>query len=80
MNKRSIDTGRAAAGAIAKDASSAADVPGYAGTNLPERGLSAAGLEDAAARALADPDDPGGRAGRHVIEAAAERPEATVGA
>ncbi len=73
-------TGRATAGAIAKDAGSAADVPGYAGTSVPERGLSAAGLDAAAARALADPDHPGGRAGRHVIEAAAERPEASVGA
>jgi len=72
--------GRAAASAIAKDAGSAADVPGYAGTSVPERSLSAAGMEDAAARALADPDDPGGRAGRAVIEAAAERPEAPVGA
>ena len=72
--------GRAAAGAIAKDAGSAAGVPGYAGTNVPERSLSAAGLEAAAARALADPDDPGGRAGRAVIEAAAERPDASVGA
>ena len=70
--------GRAAASAIAKDAGSAADVPGYSGTSVPERGLSAAGLEDAAARALADPDDPGGRAGRAVIEAAAGRPEAPV--
>jgi len=72
--------GRAAAGAIAKDAGFAADVPGYAGTNVPERSLSAAGLEAAAARALADPDDPGGRAGRAVIEAAAGRSEAPVGA
>ncbi len=72
--------GRAAASVIAKDAGSAADVPGYAGTSVPERGLSAAGMEDAAARALADPDDPGGRAGRHVIEAAAARPEASIGA
>ena len=74
------NAGRAAASAIAKDAGSAADVPGYAGTSVPERGLSAAGLEAAAARTLADPDDPGGRVGRHVIEAAAERPEAPVGA
>ena len=72
--------GRAVAGAIAKDADSAADVPGYAGTGVPERSLSAAELEAAAARALADPDDPGGRAGRHVIEAAATRPDASVGA
>ena len=71
--------GRAAAAAVAKDASSAADVPGYAGTSLPERGLGAAELNAAAARALADPDDPGGRAGRAVIEASVARPEAPVG-
>ena len=71
--------GRAAAAAIAKDASSAADIPGYAGTSLPERGLGAAELDAAAARALADPDDPGGRAGRAVIDAAVARPEEPVG-
>ena len=61
--------GRATASAIARDADSATDVPGYAGTSVPERGLGAAELDAAAARALADPDDPGGRAGRAVIEA-----------
>ena len=71
--------GRAAASAIARDADSATDVPGYAGTSVPERGLGAAELDAAAARALADPDDPGGRAGRAVIEAATARPEAPVG-
>ncbi len=71
--------GRAAAAAIAKDAGSAADVPGYAGTSLPERGLGAAELDAAAARAMADPADPGGRAGRAVIEAATTRPEEPVG-
>ena len=35
--------GQAAAGAIARDATMAADVPGYAGTNLPERRLTAVG-------------------------------------
>ena len=55
-------------------------MPGYAGTNLPERDLGADELEGAAAkRALADPADPGGRAGRAVIEGATARPDASVG-
>ena len=70
--------GKAAASAIAKDAGSTAHVPGYSGTILPERGMSAGELESAASRVLADPADPGGRAGRHVIEASAVRPEVSV--
>ncbi len=72
--------GQATAGAIAKDADSTAHVPGYAGTNLPERGLGAGDLRDAADRVINDPADPGGRAGRSVIEGAAGRPDAPVGA
>ena len=70
--------GSAAAGAIARDAAKAGTVPGYAGTNLPERGLMAAGMEDAARMHLADPDDPGARAGRMVIEGTAVRPAVPV--
>ena len=70
--------GSAAAGAIARDASNASAVPGYAGTNVPERNLTAAGMEDAARLRLADPDDPGGSAGRAVIEGTAVRPAAPV--
>ena len=70
--------GQAAAGAIARDASSSGKVPGYAGTDVPERDLTAAGMEDAARAALADPDDPGGEAGRAVIEGALVRPDASV--
>ncbi len=70
--------GRAAAGAIAKDPGSTAHVPGYAGTNLPERGMSAGDLGTAANRVLTDPADPGGQAGRAVIEGAAVRPAAEV--
>ena len=73
------DAGRATAAAVARDPASTSRVPGYAGTNRPERNLNAADLEDAAARALADPDDPGGRAGRAVIEGTTARPEASVG-
>ena len=70
--------GTAVAGAIARDASKAATVPGYAGTAVPERNLTAGGMEDAARVRLADPDDPGGAAGRAVIEGTAVRPAATV--
>ena len=72
------DAGRATAAAVAKDPASTSRVPGYAGTNRPERDLGSADLENAAARALADPDDPGGRAGRSVIEGTTVRPEASV--
>ena len=76
---RSIgQAGTAAAGAIARDASKAGTVPGYAGTDLPERSLTASGMEDAARTRLADPDDPGGSAGRAVIEGTLTRPDADV--
>ena len=70
--------GTAAASAIARDAARPAAVPGYAGTNVPERSLTASGMEDAARARLADPDDPGGSAGRAVIEGVAARPSASV--
>ena len=70
--------GAAAAGAIARDASKAGDVPGYAGTSVPERNLTASGMEDAARVRLADPDDPGGTAGRAVIRGTTSRPAASV--
>lgn len=73
------DAGRSAAAAVARNPASASKVPGYAGTNRPERNLGAADLANAAARALADPGDPGGRAGRAVIEGTTARPEASVG-
>ena len=70
--------GAAAAGAIARDASKAGDVPGYAGTDVPERNLTATGMEDAARARLADPDDAGGVAGRAVVEGVTVRPERPV--
>ena len=70
--------GAAAAGAIARDASKAGTVPGYAGTDVPERNITASGMEDAARARLADPDDPGGKAGRAVIEGTVSRPDAPV--
>ena len=67
-----------AAGAIARNAGSTATVPGYAGTNVPERSLTASGMEDAARARLADPADPGGTAGRAVIEGVTTRPDRPV--
>ncbi len=68
----------AAARAIARDASNAATVPGYAGTNVPERHIGANALEDEGRARLADPDDPGGQAGRSVIEGVTVRPDVPV--
>ena len=76
---REIGTaGAAAAGAIARDAGSAGKVPGYAGTGVPERNLTASGMEDAARARLADPEDPGGAAGRAVVRGTTSRPAANV--
>ena len=69
------NAGTAAAGAIARDAASTGKVPGYAGTDVPERSLTTSGMEDAARVRLADPEDPGGKAGRAVIEGTLTRPE-----
>ena len=76
---REIGTaGTAAAGAIARGAASAGKVPGYAGTDVPERNLAASGMEDAARARLGDPDDPGGVAGRAVVRGTTSRPAANV--
>ena len=72
------NAGNAAAVAVARDGSNAADVPGYAGTDQPERNIGANALEDAGRARLADPDDPGGAAGRAVIRGTTSRPPATV--
>ena len=72
------NAGTAAARAIARDASNAAAVPGYAGTNVPERHIGANALEDEGRARLADPNDPGGQAGRSVIEGVTVRPDVPV--
>ena len=72
------NAGTAAAGAIARDASKAGDVPGYAGTNVPERNIGAGRLQDEGRERLADPDDPGGAAGRAVVRGTTSRPAASV--
>ncbi len=74
------NAGNSAARTIARDSSNAAEVPGYAGTNVPERGLTASGMENAARARLADPDDPGGAAGRAVIRGTTSRPAHPVAA
>ena len=74
---RSLGTvGNAAARAIARDPETTATVPGYAGTDLPEGGIDADALEDGGRARLADPDDPGGAAGRAVVRGATSRPAA----
>ena len=50
------------------------------GTNVPERSLTASGMEAAARARIADPDDPGGVAGRAVIEGTTVRPARPVAA
>jgi len=72
------NAGTAAATAIARDASNAASVPGYAGTNVPERNIGADALENEGRARLADPDNPGGQAGRSVIEGVTLRPDVPV--
>ena len=76
---RSLGTaGNAAARAIVRDFSQSSAVPGYAGTDLPEGGIGADALEDGGRARLADPDDPGGTAGRAVVRGATSRPAADV--
>ena len=72
------NAGNAAARTIARDSSNAAEVPGYAGTSLPERSIGASRLQDEGRARLADPDDPGGAAGRAVIRGTTSRPSESV--
>ena len=72
------NAGNSAARAVARDSSNAADVPGYAGTSLPERSIGAGRLPDEGRARLADPDDPGGAAGRVVVRGVTSRPSASV--
>ncbi len=72
------NAGNAAARTIARDSSNAADVPGYTGTDLPERNIGSSRLQDEGRARLADPDDPGGAAGRAVVRGATSRPAANV--
>ena len=74
------NAGNATARTIARDSSNAAEVPGYAGTNLPERNIGASRLQDEGRARLADPDDPGGQAGRAVVRGTTQRPQRPVAA
>ena len=74
------NAGNSAARAIARDIVERGEVPGYAGTNLPERNIGASRLPDEGRARLADPDDPGGKAGRTVVEGVTVRPERPVAA
>ena len=74
------NAGNAAARAVARDSSSTANVPGYTGTDVPERNIGADSLEDEGRARLLDPDDPGGAAGRAVIVGTTSRPAESVSA
>ena len=74
------NAGNSAARTIARDSANTADVPGYAGTNLPERNIGASRLQDEGRARLADPDDPGGKAGRAVVRGTTQRPQRPVAA
>ena len=65
--------GALAAAATARDPAAAAATPGYAGVDLPERNLRGASMAAAGRARLADPDDPGGAAGRAAAAGYAAR-------
>ena len=54
------------------------NVPGYVGTDVPQTGHTADGMNAAAQRTLADPNDAGGAVGTFVVEATLSRPDVTV--
>ena len=70
--------GQAAARAVATDAAQPLDVPGFAGTDISQAGLSAGELEGAGRNALADPDDLGGGVGRALSQGALSGPDVVV--
>lgn len=70
--------GLEAAGEVARTDPSGDAVPGYVGTEVPERRLTADGMADAAAALLTDPDNPGGVVGRTIMDGANVRPAAEV--
>ena len=72
------NAGNAAARTIARDSANSADVPGYAGTNVPERNIGANALESQGRARLADPDNPGGEAGRMLVRGTTSRPPENV--
>ena len=72
--------GQATARAVARDASQPMNVPGFEGTDLAEAEHTATGMETAARRALADPNDAGGAVGTFVVEGTVWRPDVDLSA
>ena len=70
--------GQAAARAVATDATQPLGVPGFAGTDISQAGLSAGELEGASRYALADPDDLGGGVGRALTQGDLSGPDVSV--
>ena len=70
--------GQAAARAVARDASQPLNVPGFEGTDLAEADHTATGMDAAARRALADPNDAGGAVGRAVVDGTLSRPDVSL--
>ena len=71
-------TGQAAARAVARDTSQPSNVPGFAGTDVPEADHTAANMGASARAALADPNDAGGAVGTFVTQSAVTRPDGNV--
>ena len=72
--------GQAAARAVARDTGQPLNVPGYEGTDLAEADHTATGMDAAAQRALADPNDAGGAVGRTVVDGTLSRPDVDLSA
>ena len=72
--------GQEAARDLATDAGQALNIPGFAGTDVPQTGHTDANMEAAARNALADPHSEGGDVGAFVTASRASRPDADIGA
>ena len=70
--------GQTAAQALATDSAQPSKVPGYSGTDVPQTGHTADGMNAAAQRALGDPNDGGGAVGTFVAQSGLLRPEVEV--
>ena len=70
--------GQTAARALATDADTPEDIPGFAGPDVDQTGHTATGMPGAAQRALADPEHAGGAIGAFVSDAALSRPDGNV--
>ena len=70
--------GQAAALAVAGDTSQASNVPGFAGTEVPEVDHTAGNMGASARAALADPNDAGGAVGTFVTQSVGRRTDEDV--